>query len=182
MQKIKLRYIYILLTIIIIALFSITIFNRINHPYGNDRESIIKVIRSIDGYQNGTVEILDIKDIKNTRIAALLYNHHPAYMEFIKNSSGNYEWRHIEKDEESLAPFSINIRTGSSKIVKFLIITNQENQIAKLELGVNDQIISQTFDVGKNSAVWLNLPESRDHSYRFSYKYFDKEGNPIADR
>jgi hypothetical protein len=137
------------------------------------------VIKSIQGYENGTVEILDIKDFKNLRIAGFLYNNYPAYIEFTKNSGGNYEWRHIQREGDSFASFPINIGNGTATLVKFMIITNRDNEIAKLELGVNGQVISEGFKMHQNSVTWIDLPKAKDHSYTFTYKYFDNNGNPI---
>lgn len=178
----KIKKEHILITIMIVILFSIYFFQRIKHPYGNDKESIIRMIKSIEGYENGTVKILDIKDIKNNRIVGFLTNNNPAYIQFIKNSEGNYEWKNIERqDGESFASFPINIVKNGSTILKFLIITNQENEIAKMELGVNEHIIKKEINVHQNSSTWIDLPKPKDNSYTFTYKYFDKNGKPIVE-
>lgn len=175
----------IIITIIIITIcFTYYLFSK-QQLYGNDKKSIEQVINSIEGYENETIEILGMKDIKNDRVVAFLSNNSPAYIQFSKNHNGDYKWRHIEKHSDtSFTPFLINIDNGDTKILKFMVVANQENNIAKMQLGVNDQVIEQEFSVNRNFVYWIDLPVSdlKDKSYTFTYKYFDNEGNRISDK
>lgn len=49
-------------------------FNGTKQLYGNDKESIVKVINSIEGYGNKSIEILEIKDFNDLRVVAFLSN------------------------------------------------------------------------------------------------------------
>jgi hypothetical protein len=93
-------------------LISIIVYfsDSINKPYGNDKESIEKVIKSIEGYESESIEILVIKDINDDRLVGFLTNNNPAYIHFSKNKKGNYEWRHIEKREgQSFVTYLIHV-------------------------------------------------------------------------
>ena len=63
----------------------IFIFSDAKREYGNDEESILKVIRSIDGYNSQSIRILEIKDIKNERVVPFLINNDSGYIQFAKN-------------------------------------------------------------------------------------------------
>ncbi|GGM43628.1 hypothetical protein GCM10011351_32000 [Paraliobacillus quinghaiensis] len=174
--------VFVLTAIILIAILGFYILlDSIEKPYGNDKESIEKVIKSIEGYENESIEILEIKDIYEERIVGFLSNNNPAYIQFTKNKKGNYEWIHIEKSEgHSFSPYLIFVPVPNedSNVLKFMIVTNQENNIAKMELEVNGEVIEQEFGVNQNSVYWIALPKGKKHS--FKYKYFDKDGNEIG--
>jgi hypothetical protein len=174
---------YSLTVIILIAIFVIYLSDGNKPTYGNDKETIEKVIKSIEGYENESIEILEIKDIYDDRVVGFLSNNNPAYIQFSKNKKGNYVWRHIEKSaSQSFASNIIHVSNDEeSKDLKFMIITNQKNNIAKMELGVNEQVIEQEFSVNKKSVTWIDLPESNGKTYTFKYKYYDKDGNLIGD-
>jgi hypothetical protein len=174
--------VYSLTVIIFITIFVIYLSDS-NKLYGNDKESIEKVIKSIEGYENESIEILEIKDIHDDRVVGFLSNNNPAYIQFFRNKKGNYEWRHIEKSaSQSFASNIIHVSNHESKALKFMIITNQKNNIAKIELGVNEQVIEQEFSVNQKSVTWIDLPESNGETYTFKYKYYDKDGNLIGDK
>ncbi|WP_433747778.1 hypothetical protein [Falsibacillus pallidus] len=146
--------------------------------YGNDEKSILKVVRSIDGYDYQSIEILAIKDIKNERIVPLLLDNNPGFIQFTKNKRGNYEWKHIEKREnQSLASFPIYINGKESTNLKLLFVANKNNEVAKMELDVNGQIFNREFNVHQSSVAWIDLPKQK--SIEYHYKYYDKNGNLI---
>jgi hypothetical protein len=62
-----------------------------------------------------------------------------------------------------------------------MIVTNDKNEIAKMELGVNEQIIEQEFRVNKKSVTWIDIPESIGKTNTYYYKYYDRDGNLIGD-
>jgi hypothetical protein len=166
--------------IIFIAIFTILYLSSNKPLYGNDKKSIIQVIKSVEGYESGSIEILDIKDIDKDRVVGFLYDNSPAYIHFHKNRKGNYKWNHIEKRPgDSFTLFIIQIQ--DSDILRFMTITNQENEIAKLKLNVNNQIVERKFKVKERAVYWIDLPKSKDKNYSFKYEYFDKEGNPLND-
>lgn len=176
----KNKIVYVLIAIILVALIDIYYSNSTNKLYGNDKESIQKVIKSIEGYEDESVEILEIKDINDTRIVGFLSNNSPAYIEFSKNRKGNYAWRNIEKHaSQSFTTFLIHITDDESHNSKFMIVTNQENKIAKMELEVNKQVIEQEFSLDQKSVTWIDLP--RDDTLTLKYKYYDKDGNLLSD-
>lgn len=163
--------------VILIALFYFSI--NIGKTYGNDKESIEKVIQSIKGYENKSIDILEIKDIYDQRLVAFLSNNNPAYIQFSNNEKGNYEWNHIEKSQDqSFAKYLIHVPNKETVLLKYMLVTSQENNIAKMELDVNGQVIEQEFRVHQNSVSWIDLP--KDKALAFKYQYFDKDGNVIG--
>ena len=178
MSLIKPTILLTITAIIIIALFAIYYtFGIIQNIYGNDANSIVQVINSIEGYELESVEILEIRDFGDERIVSFLSNNNPAFIHFIRNTNDNYEWRFITRGNPSFASFLRNIQNHDKPI--FWIVTNEQNIIAKLHLYINDQIIEQDFDVNQKSVTWIDLPEAGSGDYRFDYKYFDKDGNLI---
>ncbi|MDQ6421650.1 hypothetical protein RB620_19680 [Paenibacillus sp. LHD-117] len=174
--------VYISIIVILIAIFVIFSLDNSIKQYGNDKESIEKVISSIEGYENDSIEILEIKDIYDMRVVGFLSNNNPAYIQFFKNQKGNYEWRHIEKSvNQSFASYLIQESNNEAKLLKFMIVTNQANVISKMQLGINEQVIQQEFNINQKSVTWINLPESKGDTYTFKYKYYDKDGKLIAD-
>ncbi|MFD1738127.1 hypothetical protein ACFSCX_16490 [Bacillus salitolerans] len=52
--------------VLVIVIFGVFIFNYLNSSFyrnGNDEESIIKTIQSLDLFENSSIEIIDIKDV-----------------------------------------------------------------------------------------------------------------------
>ena len=172
----------ILIVLILVIVFCYLYFkpNSQKQIYGNDKKSIIKVIQSIDTYKNvELIEVLKIIDVKNDRIVAFLYNNKPAYIQFIKNRQGNYMWTNAENgsNDESLSLFHVDL--GNQLNNRILFISNQENNIAKVIIKVNYQKIEKGINAGQNYASMIDIPKSKDNSYRFEYEYFDKDGKPI---
>ncbi|WP_239296847.1 hypothetical protein [Paenibacillus sp. ACRRY] len=62
-----------------------------------------------------------------------------------------------------------------------MIVTNQYNEIARMQLYINEQGIQQELDVNQKSVNWIDLPESKSETYEFKYKYYDKHGELIED-
>ncbi|MGG1637601.1 hypothetical protein [Paenibacillus sp. NRS-1760] len=176
----KNKIVYVLIAVILITMIVIYFSNSSNVLYGNDKESIQEVIKSIEGYEDESVEILEIKDINDARIVGFLSNNNPAYIQFSKNQKGNYEWRNIEKQAgQSFTTFLIHKSKDESSNLKFMIVTNQDNNIAKMELEVvNKQLIEQEFSVNQKSVTWIDIP--KDSSLVFKYKYYDKDGNLLS--
>ncbi|MDX1771238.1 MAG: hypothetical protein R3328_06900 [Planococcaceae bacterium] len=176
------KYTIIAITLIAIIIFYVSVINK--QAYGNDKESIIEVIQSIDGYNSELIEILEIKDIYNNRIVSFLLHDSPAFIQFYKNSAGNYEWNHVEKKEgKSFAEFIPNLRDEKSDVLRMLIVSNQYNEIAQMELSVNERIFKEEFDVNQSNVSWINIAKTNgdEDSLRFDFKYFDVDGNPIQE-
>lgn len=168
----------IMLALLIAAYFSITM----KKLYGNDEASIVQVIQSIEGYSSDSIELLEIKDINDNRIVGFLINSNPAYIHFIKNPKGNYEWAYAEKSEgESFAHYFISFMDDQSSGKSLMIITNHENEIAKMELEVNKRVLEKEFRVNQSSVTWIPIAETDENSYSLSYKYFDINGNLIEE-
>jgi len=166
--------VYISIILILIALFAIFSLDKSKKLYGNDKESIKKVITSIKGYENESIEILEIKDIYNVRLVGFLSNNSPAYIQFNKNQKGSYEWKHIEKSpNQSFVSYLIQeSNNNEAKLMNFMIVTNQANDIAKMQLRVNEQVIQQEFNVNQKSVTWIDLPETKDDTYAFNQHIF----------
>ena len=177
-KKNKIRY--VLLAIILITMIVVYYSNSKNELYGNDKESIQDVIQSDDGYEGQSVEILEIKDFNDARIVAFLSNNNPAYIQFSKNQNDNYERRFIERHTgETFSIFLIHLSYDGSVNSKLMIVTNQFNNIAKMELEVNKQVIVQEFSINQKSVTWIDLP--KDDNLVFKYKYYDKDGNELTE-
>lgn len=181
-NKLNSKYTIIAITLIAIIIIYVSVINK--QTYGNDKESIIDVIQSIDGYNSESIEILEIKDIHNNRIVSFLLHDSPAFIQFYKNPAGNYEWNYVEKKEgESFAEFIPNLRDEKSDVLRMLIVSNQFNEIAQMELSVNERIFKEEFDVNQSNVSWINIAKTNDDedSLRFDFKYFDADGNPIQE-
>ncbi len=168
----------VLLLFLVVGIFY---SNSLQKPYGNDEESIIEVIRTIEGYNDGVIEILEVKDIEDSRIAGFLTNNSPAYILFKKNSKGNYEWASLEKKEgESFASFTIKI-PGEPLDLRLMVITTVENEIARIELDVNERVIDQEFSVNERMVTWIPISTPNEKNYTFTFKYFDENDNSIVE-
>jgi hypothetical protein len=79
--------------------------------YGNDEESILKIIKSLDTYKNATIDIVGIQDINDNRIVGFLSNDKPSYLQLLKNKDGNYKWTYVESKNngENIAFFITSI-------------------------------------------------------------------------
>ncbi|TMU85882.1 hypothetical protein FGG79_11850 [Bacillus sp. BHET2] len=146
--------------------------------YGNDKESIIKVIKSEEGYEDKDIHVVEIKDFDDVRIVGFLANHMPSYIEFAKNDKDNYVWKHIESNQdEALAMF-----LPGRDIEKIMFVANDENDIAKMTVDINGETLVQTFTPYEPSVTWVDLPKSEEgrHEYR-NYKYYDKNGDLIEE-
>ncbi|MBM6618772.1 hypothetical protein [Bacillus suaedaesalsae] len=174
------KVIFSFITLLFLFIFFIYTFPIFTETYGNDTESIKKVITSIEGYESDSIEILDIKDMNDNRIVGFLIDNHPAYIQFYKNKKGNYKWYHIQKSEnQSFVPYLITMIGEGSPSVLFIIVTTKENEISKLELGVNNHIIEQDFILRENAVSWIELPQSDSNEFSYTWKYFDENGIEI---
>ncbi len=135
-------------------------------------------------YEGKTIEILEVKDIQNCRIVAFLSNSNPSYAKFIKNKDGNYKWQSVrESKNESFVMYIVTIFDKEKSFTKPLIITNENNSIAKMVVDVNGKNINKEFEVGKNTVTWFDLPDSNGSSYSFkNYKYYDINGTLLDKR
>ncbi|TYP74776.1 hypothetical protein [Paenibacillus methanolicus] len=167
---------FILAAVALLAILILYTSGKDKQLYGNDNESVIQVIQSIDGYRGAEVELLETRDIGDDRYVAFLANNKPAYIEFNRNDKGNYAWSSgTGPSNEDFASFLIHGPEGA--VPNFLFIANERSEVAKLELSVNDESIVQTFPVRQKSATWLELPKTEEDSYRFGYKYYDEAGS-----
>ncbi|MBB6693649.1 hypothetical protein H7B90_19835 [Cohnella xylanilytica] len=152
-------------------------FNQPDPVFGNDEESIATVINSIKGYEDKSIEILEIEDLDDQRMVGFLSDHNPGFIQFQKNKNGNYLWKHIEvRNNES---FSIFIIPGFQR---FMIVTNNENKVAKMQVNINGQQLEQPFTPYQSNVAWVRLPETDRSDYEFrDYKYYDQDGNLLND-
>lgn len=107
-------------------------------------------------------------------------NNNPGYIQFTKNKRGNYEWKHIEKREnQSFASYLVNLHGEELPNLKFLFVTNEDNEIAKVELNVNGQVFKKEFKVHENLVAWIDLPKHKSAEYK--YKFYDENGKLIEE-
>jgi hypothetical protein len=154
-------------------------FNNTKRFYGNDKQSIVKVINSIEGYEDKSITILEIKDFNNIRIVGFLSDNDPAYISFTKDNKGNYEWDRIEvRHNETLSSFLPAL--SNNRRSKFMFVMNLDNNIAKIEVNVNGQRLERKFTPRNAAVTWLDLPQTGKGGYTFkNYKYYDKDGNLV---
>lgn len=130
----KKRILFAVLAVIVIAF----IFTETKKVYGNDEESIIKVIQSIDGYNYPSIQLLEMKDIKNERVVPFLFNNGSGYIQFTKNKRGNYEWTHIEKKEDpSFATYLIHLQGVELPQLKYLLVAHGPLSQCRRSRGIN---------------------------------------------
>lgn len=155
-------------------------FNSSFYVNGNDEESIVQTIQSLDMYENTSIEIIDIKDVGDERLVAFLSNNLPAYIHFIKDKYGNYKWISAEKREGSLSHFLIPLSNRMDNYTNLFVLTiaNYDNEISKMELLANQHIFVEEFAIYENSATWTELPKE-EKNFSFDYKYYDKNGKLI---
>ncbi|WP_445491733.1 hypothetical protein [Niallia sp. 03133] len=87
--------------------------------------------------------------------------------------------KNSQSEGQSFASYLIHVSNEESNELKFMIVTNQENEIAKIELGVNEQVIEQELKVNYKSVYWIYFKNAGNLTYKF--KRFDKDGNLIRD-
>ncbi|MGM0879279.1 MAG: hypothetical protein ACQEWV_32770 [Bacillota bacterium] len=164
------KLLFVTFGILVVAILTFY-FNGTKQLYGNDEASIVKVINSIEGYEHKSIEILEIKDFDDLRIVAFLANNRPGYIEFTENKKGNYVWRHLEvKENETFSSFHLFPR-------KIIFVTNNENEIAKMQVDINEQKFEREFIPNKATVTWADLPQTDKNEYTFrNYKYYDKDG------
>lgn len=162
------------------VIIGITFLSETDRLYGNDEQSIKKVIQSIEGYEYQSIKILEIKDIYDDRVVGFLANNNPAYIHFSKNQKGNFEWNYIKTSAgQFFATYLIHITNEKADVFKFMVVTNEKNDVAKLLLDVNGKGIEKDFHVKQNSVTWIDLPKGS--TYNFKYKYFDENGKELSD-
>ncbi|MEA3424474.1 MAG: hypothetical protein U9Q80_11850 [Bacillota bacterium] len=115
-----------------------------------------------------------MKDFGDDRIVGFLSDETPAYIEFSKNDEGNYIFVYSEMyTNNSFSTFIIHFNDSDSIAV---VIKNRYNNIAKLELSVNSQVIEQEFNVNQDSLTWIELPHCSNSHRRYDYRYYDING------
>ncbi|MGM9988253.1 MAG: hypothetical protein ACI35O_13635 [Bacillaceae bacterium] len=149
---------------------------------GNDEASIVKTIHSIGDYEGPVaIEVLKIIDIEDNRMVAFLYNGAPGYIQFLKNEMENYEWKSMEKrDNQTTELFNVNLINESTEYSpKLMIVSNYNNNIAKVKIIVNGTVIEKKLAVGEPSVEWVEFPKSTDKSWAAEYEFYDKDGKRI---
>ncbi|MFD1736850.1 hypothetical protein ACFSCX_09760 [Bacillus salitolerans] len=121
-----------------------------------------------------------VTDVGDERLVAFLSNNNPAYSHFEKDKYGNYDWKSAEKRGGALSHFLIRSRKGIDDgyvNLIFLTITTKDNEISKMELGANEHVFVEEFELHKNAAIWTELPKEKEITYK--YKYYDMDGKLI---
>ncbi|UAL46047.1 hypothetical protein K7887_14035 [Sutcliffiella horikoshii] len=176
-RKLSLWFLALVIGVIFLA------FSYLNSSFyinGNDEESIVQTIQSIDMFKKTSIEIIDIEDVGDERLVAFLSNNLSAYIHFIKDKYGNYKWSSAEKREEPLSHFLIplSIRMDNHTNLFILTIATYDNEISKMELLANQHLFVEEFALYKNSATWTEMP-NEEKNFSFDYKYYDKNGKLI---
>lgn len=113
----KAKRLFIVAFLLLLGFFAFY-FKDAQQLYGNDEESILKVIHSIEGYENNSIEIIEIKDMNDRRFVGFLSNNNPGYIQFLKNKDGNYRWQLIEVSDN----VAFSVFTPEPQL--FMIVTN----------------------------------------------------------
>lgn len=173
------KYFMIVIVLILLTFLIYKFTNTSTQYYGNNKEAIKKVVNSIEGYEDQSISVLEVKDFNDNRIAGILVNNRPGYIEFKKNKNGDYVWSHIEATNDNALGFYLpDINEASNR--KIMIVTSPNNQVAKLSVEINYKLIEQSIYPIQSSVTWIDLPQTESDEYRFdNYKYYDQEGNII---
>lgn len=172
-----------LLVIVLLVMGAVLYFAVPRTLYGNDEESVVKVIRKVEGDKDLTaiIELVEIKDFGEHRVVSFLYDNTPAYAHFIKNSIGNYRWVYVEKSGGvSLAQFMVNRIRGGDDAPVMLFVANGDNEVAKIQVIVNGEVLETEITPHTMDVAWVEIPGTNEKSYRFDYVYYDEEGNRIG--
>ncbi len=146
--------------------------------YGNDKASIVKMIKSIDGYENKKIELLEIDDFNDVRIVGFLSNNSPSYIEFNKNEKGNYVWKSIESHKNESFSMFLPLMGNS----KMMFVTNYHSEIARMQVDINESTLEQNFTPYQATVTWVDLPQTNKDSYEYrNYKFHDENGNLIRE-
>lgn len=182
LKNMKVRFGIVVLAVGIFLLSAVIIFNHDRKDtviYGNDQASIIEAIQSTKGSEASEIEIVDITDIDDNRIVGFYLDNEPGYVQFTKNEDGNYKQVAMQTGGNlNLEAFLIRALPKTDHPPMFMIITSEENKVAELELGVNDEVIHQEIQTGQQAVHWIELADTDKH--RFAYKYFDEDGEQIT--
>jgi len=163
----------IILCLIILCIYSYQFMTKDSdsHIYGDDKESIVKAIQLIEQDKSKEeIEILKIIDIKNDRIVAYLYKNGPGFIQFTKKLSGNYlVTDNSNGSDNPLEPYVLDIDSDAS-IQMLLLVNNEDNNISKVKLNVNNQTIEKQIKVGQKSFSISKIPKSNNDNYDFKYE------------
>ncbi|MBB6454946.1 hypothetical protein HNQ94_003435 [Salirhabdus euzebyi] len=56
-----------------------------------------------------------------------------------------------------------------------MLVTNNENKIAKMQVDINGTTLEQYFTPYQATVTWVDFPHENINSYEFrNYKYYDK--------
>lgn len=174
-NHLKRRIVFFLTCLLLLAGLMFYIYED-KQVYGNDKDSIVKVIHSIEGYENRSIKILEIIDFDDLRVSTFLADNSPGYIEFDKDKKGNYRWNHLEvAEDQTFATFDLFDRT-------LLYVTNDDNEIARMEVEINSEKVERDFTPNRETVTWAQLPLNEEKEYTFrNYKYYDKEGKIISE-
>lgn len=143
--------------------------------YGNDPQSIIKVIRDFESYANSEIIILDIKDHNDARVVAFLANNSPSYLELYRNEQGNYLPRTV--GSQNTGAFAMFLPSRTREFNKILFVTNDQHNVSKMQVDINEIPIEQTFTPFQAAATWVDLPQRKNGQLEYrNYRYYDEHG------
>lgn len=128
--------------------------------HGNDKESIVKLIYSFEEYENKAIEILEIKNVDDMRFTSFLADGYPSGVRFDKNKDGNYAYTRIMLNPSE--PLQVFAYTRPNW---FIVVTNNENEIEKIQETVNGQTYEIEVVLNKVGVTWVELPKSKDDHY-----------------
>jgi hypothetical protein len=162
----KIIYSICVIAVLLIALFFL---EKNKEVYGNDVESIIQVINSIDLYEDTNIEIIDIFDQDKSRIVSFLSNGNPAFIEFKDKGNNKYKYQCSEVDRsDKFNSFFISI-FGENSSHNYVLSINGYSDLIRLKFKANNDIYEVGFEKDVPAAKWTKLKPSSDNSYSFEW-------------
>lgn len=156
----------LIITVSLLAIFISTINKR---TYGNDAESIVQVIKSINLYEGKSIHLLEIYDFDDDRVVTFLSDSSPSIIEFYKNDKGNYTGPRSEtRHYENLSPFIIGA-IGKDDEVFVFSVKNQYSTTDIFTFSANKEVYTVDFSLGHPNSQYTKLIKSKDNSYTFEW-------------
>jgi len=156
----------LIITVSLLAIFISTTNKRI---YGNDAESIVEVINSIDLYEGKSIHLLEIYDFDDDRVVTFLSDSSPSIIEFYKNDKGNYTGpRSQTRHYENLSPFIVG-SIGKDDEVFVFSVKNHYSKTDIFTFSANKELYTVDFSVGHPNSQYTKLKESQDNGYAFKW-------------
>lgn len=167
--------------VIALILLTSTIIHQFFPCYGNDKNSINKIIAK----KYDVIDIVDVIDYHNYRFAGFLSsNGKLGFAEFQKNKHNNYEWRYTAVQPASNGICSFfetlpgDIKNDGSMQGVTITVSNNQN-LAKVKRIINQQYTDEKETNGTCPTMVLLGVDIPENYFQPAYYYYDTNGNII---